>query len=90
MNEDLYKNKKKPFVPQTESEGKSDEAASAEAWNKHVYRNESIIIDLFYGQFKSTVTCCFCKRISITFDPFLTISLPIPSATWTNIEAYHI
>ena len=30
-----------------------------------------------YGQLKSTVTCQECGYISITFDPFLTLSLPI-------------
>jgi len=31
------------------------------------------------GQFKSTVTCSTCKRISVCFDPYLLISMPIPS-----------
>jgi ubiquitin C-terminal hydrolase len=57
MSEDLYKKEKKPYVEQTESDGKTDEQASLEAWNKHVFRNESIILDLFHGQFKSTVDC---------------------------------
>ena len=30
-----------------------------------------------YGQLKSTVTCLTCSNISITFDPFVTLSLPI-------------
>jgi hypothetical protein len=49
MSEDLYKNEKKPYVEQTEAEGKTDQQASQEAWNKHVYRNESYILDLFHG-----------------------------------------
>jgi len=32
ISEDLYKREKKPYVEQTEAEGKSDEAASYEAW----------------------------------------------------------
>lgn len=31
------------------------------------------------GQFKSTVRCLKCKKVSICFDPFLLLSLPIPS-----------
>ncbi len=31
-----------------------------------------------YGQLKSTVTCLTCENVSITFDPFLTLSVPIP------------
>ena len=49
MSKDLYKKEKKPYVEQTESEVKSDAEASLEAWNKHVYRNQSIILDLFHG-----------------------------------------
>ena len=31
-----------------------------------------------HGQFKSTVKCPECDKVSITFDPFMSISLPIP------------
>lgn len=31
------------------------------------------------GQFKSTVECLSCKKISVCFDPFLLISMPIPN-----------
>ena len=88
MSEDLYKKEKKPYVEQNESEGKSDVTDSKEAWNKHILRNESIICDLFHGQFKSTLECALCKRISITFDPFLMIALPIPSTKYEDIEGY--
>lgn len=37
-----------------------------------------MIVDMMYGQLKSTVTCLSCNNVSITFDPFLTLSLPIP------------
>jgi len=30
------------------------------------------------GQFKSTVHCLTCKKISVCFDPYLFVSLPIP------------
>lgn len=90
MAEDLYKKSKKPYVELTETEGKTDEEASLEAWNKHVYRNESIILDLFHGQFKSTLVCSICSRISITFDPFLMVSVPIPIIKYEKITAYMI
>lgn len=52
--------------------------ASAEYWNKHLLRNESIVSDLFYGQFKSKLVCSECQSISISFDVFSTVSMPIP------------
>ncbi len=30
------------------------------------------------GQYKSKVTCPTCSKESITFDPFITVTLPIP------------
>ena len=62
-----------------EKEGQEEEVAAIEAWNRHVFRNESIITDLFHGQFKSTVSCLKCDRVSVTFDPMMTMLLPIPS-----------
>lgn len=41
-------------------------------------RNDSVIVDIFHGQYKSTLNCALCNRVSVTFDPFLTLSLPIP------------
>ena len=48
-------------------------------------RNQSIIVDLMYGQLKSTVRCIECNNISITFDPFLTLSLPIARPEYFNV-----
>jgi ubiquitin C-terminal hydrolase len=88
ISEDLYKGEKKPYVEQTETEGKSDEVASYEAWNKHILRNESFIQDLFAGQFRSKLTCSVCKRVSITFDPFSMVSVPIVSVNYVEVDGY--
>ena len=80
MGEDLYRKGKKPYVDMDVKEGQEEELASYESWNKHLLRNESIITDLFHGQFKSTVNCSKCDRVSITFDPYMAILLPIPGA----------
>ena len=68
-----------------DNDGKTDEAASKDTWNRHLYRNESIICDLFHGQCKSTLTCPKCKRVSITFDPMLMTILPIPQTNMTEV-----
>jgi ubiquitin C-terminal hydrolase len=49
MGEDLYRKGKKPYVETSEAENQPEEEAAAEAWNKHLLRNESIIHDLFHG-----------------------------------------
>ena len=79
MGEDLYRKGKKPYVEIDEKADQPEAEAALEAWNKHLLRNESIITDLFHGQFKSTVDCSQCSRVSITFDPYMTLMVPIPT-----------
>jgi ubiquitin C-terminal hydrolase len=38
-----------------------------------------------YGQLKSTVRCSHCGNISITFDPYLTLPLPISRPNYFNV-----
>ena len=38
----------------------------------------NFIKQLFWAQFKSTVKCPNCQHESITFDPYVCISLPVP------------
>ena len=54
-------------------------------WKAFQERNKSIIVDLMYGQLKSTVKCLECGNISITFDPFLTLSLPITKPSYFKV-----
>jgi len=61
-----------------------------ESWIAHVTRNQSIIVDLMTGQYKSKVLCPDCKFESITFDPFITVTLPIPQETKYNLDYFVI
>jgi len=45
----LYRKNKKAYVEINEANGRSDQEASLEAWDKHLIRNDSIIVDLFHG-----------------------------------------
>ncbi len=42
--------------------------------------------DLFLGQFRSTLKCSVCDRESVTFEPFLFVSVPIPKSTDRGAE----
>lgn len=44
---------------------------------------------MFHGQFKSTVACSKCPRVSVTFDPMMTIMLPIPGKKET-VKFYYV
>ena len=43
-----------------------------------------------HGQFKSKITCPDCNKISITFDPFLSWSVPIPVNNTKEFEVQFI
>ncbi|KAI9916749.1 hypothetical protein PsorP6_016774 [Peronosclerospora sorghi] len=79
LHEDLNRVKSKPYTEVKESDGSQDDATVAqEAWERHLLRNDSIFVDHIQGQFKSTVVCPVCNKISITFDPFNCIQLELP------------
>ena len=78
LHEDLNRVKVKKLVPVLESEGNDDDIASRESWKNHLKRNQSVIVDLMHGLYKSTVRCPDCDSVSVTFEPYLNISLPIP------------
>ena len=78
LNEDLNSVSKKEYIELDEKkENESDEECSKRFWDANLKRNDSIITDLFCGQFKSTVICTNCNWISITFEPFYSIVLPL-------------
>ena len=49
-----------------------------EAWELHKAQNDSIVVDLFHGQFRSQLTCPECHKRYLSFEPFSVLSLPIP------------
>lgn len=77
IHEDLNKVTKKPYIELTENPSRPDHEIAHEFWTAFQARNQSIIVDLMYGQLKSTVTCLDCNYISLAFDPFLMLSVPI-------------
>eukprot|EP01022_Parablepharisma_sp_SALTPOND_P000811 TRINITY_DN105092_c1_g1_i1.p1 TRINITY_DN105092_c1_g1~~TRINITY_DN105092_c1_g1_i1.p1 ORF type:complete len:1343 (-),score=129.35 TRINITY_DN105092_c1_g1_i1:3311-6964(-) len=85
IHEDLNRVKDKPYVENAEANGRPDEVVSKEQWGKYLQRNKSVIVDLFAGQFKSRVVCPLCKHVSITFDPFTVLSVPIPQMTTMEV-----
>ena len=78
LNEDLNSTTIKEYVELDEKkDNESDEECSRRFWESNLKRNDSIITDLFCGQFKSTIICPKCNWISITFEPFYSLNLPI-------------
>ena len=85
LGEDLNRVKKKVYRElQEQQKGESDIDAAKRFWNLHTERNDNIITDLFHGLFKSTITCPRCAFKNITYDPFNTLALNIPSQNVIN------
>jgi ubiquitin C-terminal hydrolase len=74
----LNRIKKKPYVEKNDAPGRTDAVAAKDAWDEFQLRNQSIIVDLMYGQLKSKLTCLTCDNSSTVFDELLTIPLPLP------------
>ncbi|EDV23557.1 uncharacterized protein TRIADDRAFT_58322 [Trichoplax adhaerens] len=86
LHEDLNRVHDKPYVELKDSDGRSDEEVALEAWENHIKRNKSIVVDLFHGQLRSAVACKTCDHASVTFDPFTFLSLPLPMDNSIFIE----
>lgn len=88
LHEDLNRVKQKPLVETKDYDGRADEVIAKEAWDGFTKRNQSVIVDLMYGQYKSKLDCPNpnCKHQSIQFDPFLVCSLPIKNNNAKNLE----
>lgn len=79
LHEDLNLVKKKPYTEAIEANDRPDDVVAKLCWDQHLLRNKSKIVDIFQGQYKSRLRCPHCSKSSVTFDPFMYLSLPIPS-----------
>ncbi|XP_047968134.1 ubiquitin carboxyl-terminal hydrolase 5-like isoform X7 [Salvia hispanica] len=77
LHEDLNRVKHKPYIKSRDADGRADEEVADEYWANHIARNDSIIVDVCQGQYKSTLVCPVCNKVSVTFDPFMYLSLPL-------------
>ncbi|KAK4049142.1 hypothetical protein OIV83_004340 [Microbotryomycetes sp. JL201] len=82
VHEDLNRIKKKPATSAPDWEGGGDKELvelAQTCWDQYRSRNDSVIVDLFQGQLRSTVVCPDCNKVSITFDPFMYVMLGLPT-----------
>ncbi|EPY50105.1 ubiquitin carboxy terminal hydrolase Ubp12 [Schizosaccharomyces cryophilus OY26] len=81
LHEDLNRIYQKPYTSKPDLYELDEEkirSTADECWRLHKLRNDSIIVDLFQGMYRSTLVCPECKTVSITFDPFMDLTLPLP------------
>ncbi|XP_020141515.2 ubiquitin carboxyl-terminal hydrolase 8 isoform X4 [Microcebus murinus] len=86
LHEDLNKADNRKRHKEENNDHLDDFKAAEHAWQKHKQLNESIIVALFQGQFKSTVQCLTCHKKSRTFEAFMYLSLPLASTSKCSLQ----
>ncbi|XP_019326883.1 PREDICTED: ubiquitin carboxyl-terminal hydrolase 8 isoform X4 [Aptenodytes forsteri] len=86
LHEDLNKADNRKRYKEENNDHLDDFRAAELAWRKHKQLNESIIVALFQGQFKSTVQCLTCHKKSRTFEAFMYLSLPLASTSKCTLQ----
>ena len=68
LHEDLNRVLRKPYVEKPDWEGGQDlELArlAQKSWEGYMLRNDSVIVDLFQGQYQSTLVCPECQKVRV-------------------------
>ncbi|TYZ61098.1 hypothetical protein PybrP1_000390 [[Pythium] brassicae (nom. inval.)] len=88
LHEDLNRVKVKPYTPAVEPNGRDDAEVAREEWERYLQRNDSVIVENFMGQLRSHLTCSNpdCGHESVTFDPFMSLSVPIPNDEVVSVQ----
>ena len=64
LHEDLNRILKKPYKELPDYDDMPDKEVAEHSWSYHKARNDSIIVDLFQGQFKSRLECNECHKVN--------------------------
>jgi len=90
LHEGLCKTVETPFLEQDTSKMSVNESCLYNAnkqWHNIYKTCESPILDMFYNQQHSMITCTNCGFISHSYDPCVMINLPIPDSN-NNLSIY--
>ena len=88
LHEDLNRILKKPYVEIPDANNRPDVIVAEERWELHLKRNDSIIVDLFQGLYRSKLSCPVCGKVSVTFDPFMYLTLPVPIRKTKPVQVF--
>lgn len=77
-----------PTSPTQDTTARLKEAIEADRyWEKYLAINDTVLARTFQGQFKSSVVCRDCNYVSVSFEPFMYLPVPLPNA---NIRQVHV
>jgi ubiquitin carboxyl-terminal hydrolase 4/11/15 len=88
LHEDFNRVRTKVYKELPEEEGLPEHFRARQTWDRFLERNDSIVTDLMFGQYKSVIECTECPNVSTTFDPYLMLQLPIPFKQSKTFEFY--
>eukprot|EP01052_Picozoa_sp_SAG31_P000119 SAG31_NODE_4_length_45662_cov_15.654622_3_plen_701_part_00 len=78
LHEDTNRVREKPkWVELKDIDNEHDEDKSQRYWENHIDRSDGVIMDLFGGQLMSELNCCVCQNRSVSFDPFMDLSVQL-------------
>jgi len=80
LHEDLNRVKKKQLTQPVEPNGRPNSVVAKESLDVYKLRNDSIVSDLCTGMLFSKVVCPACTNVSITFDPYMMLPLPVDNS----------
>ncbi|GBG31075.1 Ubiquitin carboxyl-terminal hydrolase 2 [Hondaea fermentalgiana] len=87
LHEELNEVKDKAYKEIQDDEN-AQGAERARAWWAHYESlNQSVVKDIFVGQLCSRVTCSRCGHVSMVFDPFWSLSIPVPDEASCSLAA---
>ena len=82
LHEDLNRVIKKPYILEKEyKQDESEENYFKEYMKNFKARNDSFIVDLFYGIFRSATTGPSCNFLCLRFEPFNMLTVPVRGVT---------
>jgi hypothetical protein len=105
LHEDLNRIRSKPYIVEKDTDSVPDEVRAcvgttddkfvqliaSESWENFKRRNDSVIVDLFYGQLKSRLVCPQCHMVSVKFDPFNFLPLALPNRyLYKSFPGYYV
>ena len=92
LHEDLNRVIKKPYVEKPDWEGGDDlelVRLAQKSWEGYMKRNDSVIVDLFQGQYQSTLVCPECQKVGVSNLSMISITL-ISRPGLNNLRPIHV
>ena len=60
------------------------------AWKQYAEREYSFVIGYFHGQYAVSHTCCSCRHVSTSYEPFMGVELAVPQRHPTDLTVQHL